>query len=29
MSEPVIVDDPKGIGAFLLAVNEMQPLVGR
>ncbi|HJS53594.1 MAG TPA: DUF4350 domain-containing protein [Chitinophagaceae bacterium] len=26
MSEPVIVNDPKGIGAFLLASNEMQML---
>jgi unsaturated rhamnogalacturonyl hydrolase len=27
MSEPVIVNDPKGIGAFLLASNEMDMLV--
>lgn len=26
MSEPVIVNDPKGIGAFLLAANEMEML---
>lgn len=26
MSEPVIVNDPKGIGAFLLATNEMEML---
>jgi unsaturated rhamnogalacturonyl hydrolase len=26
MSEPVIVNDPKGIGAFLLAANEMELL---
>src|SRR5205814_4686990 len=26
MSEPVIVNDPKGIGAFLLAANEMEKL---
>ncbi len=26
MSEPVIVNDPKGVGAFLLASNEMQML---
>jgi len=24
MSEPVIVNDPKGLGAFLLAANEME-----
>jgi len=28
MSEPVIVNDPKGIGAFLLASNEMELLNG-
>jgi len=27
MSEPVIVNDPKGIGAFLLASNEMEMLL--
>ena len=26
MSEPVIVNDPKGVGAFLLASNEMEIL---
>ena len=26
MSEPVIVNDPKGIGAFLLAQHEMEML---
>lgn len=26
MSEPVIINDPKGIGAFLLAANEMEML---
>ncbi len=26
MSEPVIVNDPKGVGAFLLAANEMEML---
>lgn len=33
MSEPVIANDPKGLGAFLLAVNEMEmqlePAIGR
>ena len=29
MSEPVIVNDPKGIGAFLLARNEMEIFVSR
>ncbi len=29
MSEPVIVNDPKGLGAFLLASNEMEMLSAR
>jgi len=29
MSEPVIVNDPKGVGAFILAANEMEMLPGQ